>query len=72
MIYRYLYKRCYIKVYNGFGNGVTLILIKNISSRYMDRENARKVFGEKVRNSVTETLITIGISTIMTVTISKK
>lgn len=72
MTYRYLYKRCYIKVYNGFGNGVTLILIKNISSRYMDREDARKVFSEKVRNSVTKMPIAIDVSTIMTVTLNKK
>ena len=58
-------------MYSDLGNGVTLILIKNISSRYIDRESAGKVFGEKVRNSVTEMSIAIDISTIMTVTVNK-
>lgn len=59
-------------MYSDLGNGVTLILIKIISSRYIQREAPEKVFGEKVRNSVTEMSIVIDISTIMTVTISKK
>lgn len=41
-------------MYSDLGNGVTLILIKIISSRYIQREAPEKVFGEKVRNSVTE------------------
>lgn len=60
-------------MYSDLGNGVTLILIKIISSRYIYTErSARKVFGEKVRNSVTEMSIAIDISTIMTVTLNKK